>query len=110
MKENEIITFADVLLALEDGYVASRNIWADFTYLFKQVPIVVSINEVDGVFFLPRIIKEIIKQDIQLNKSKDIVTIQHTNSLAILDPEHNIREWNITTEDLHATDWMIFKT
>lgn len=106
-------TLTSMVDSLTKGLPLRRKSWADGTFIFKQVPATISVeNIVPNMAALPIAVKQEFKKrfdNIERLYGNTIPhnhdTIDYTNQVVIVKQDNTIGSYSVTNEDLFATDW-----
>lgn len=109
---NNNVTIDKVFTALNNGYLASRYSWQEYTFLFKQASVNIPVEQIDNMAFLPQLLRDIIKydRDTYIDNNVELFTVTTNSKLAIISPEYHIQDYYLTDEDFFANDWYIIDT
>lgn len=98
MIENQ--TFGQVITALEQGKIVSREGWnGNGMFVFRQVPSEVPAEIIPRMTSLPEAVKAV------LVERGGRITYQ--NQFALVKPDNSIHGWVPSSADCLATDWRI---
>lgn len=98
MKTNQ--NFGQVVAALEQGKIVSRESWADRgMFAFRQVPSLVPADVIPRMTSLPQAVKDFF---VATGKA-----ITYQNQFCIVHADNSIHGWQPTAADALATDWRI---
>lgn len=98
--------FEFVLVALKLGQMIRRSSWYPDTFVFRQVPAVISKEIVPKMQSLPDSVKqEFIRRFSDDNLQVD--AIYYDNQLALVNSSNLIQSYSPSVEDCMAEDWQI---
>lgn len=106
------VSIDKVFIALNNGYLASRDSWEEYTFLFKQIPVIISASNVDSLKSLPQLLKDIIKydRDTYIENNVELFDITSNSKLGRISPDYHIQDYQLTDEDFFADDWYIINS
>lgn len=101
-----MITFDIVIETLKNGNMARRTSWETNTFIFRQVPSIISKDIVPKMQSLPQAVKT--EFDRRFNDdSFQVSEIYYDNQIAIVNQSNLIQGWNPSAADIFAEDWQL---
>jgi len=99
--------FRDVSGQLRDGLMVRRTSWPEGTFIFRQVPAIISKTIVPGMQSLPAVVKEEFLRRFK-DDSYQVSEIYYNDQIAIVNASNLIQGWGALPVDLLAEDWTVY--